>query len=458
MPLHTGKGKTVQIALGRTVDYVENPEKTKDGELISSYECDPLIAEQEFFFSKSQYTALTGRTQGDKDVIAYHLRQSFKPDEIDPQTANKIGYELAMSLTKGKHAFIVCTHVDRKHIHSHIVFNSTALDCTRKFRNFWGSSYAIRKISDKLCLENGLSIIEHPKQAKGHYGKWLGDSKPLNHSDKLRQVIDDALAQKPKTFDEFLQLMQSSGYEAKQGAHVAFKGAEQKKFIRLRSLGAGYSEEGIGAVISGKATHTSIPKQQKKAVNLLVDIQAKLQKGKGAGYEQWAKIFNLKQMASTMNYLREHNLMDLGELDKKAVEVTATFDQLNTQIKSAEKRMKEVNQLKTHIINYMKTKDVYGQYHKSGYSSKYYEQHRGDITLHKAARAHFDSLGLKKLPTVKSLQTEYTDLFAQNKKTYNAYHIAKKEMQELLTAKANVEQILNRTQPRKSQEKTQEVR
>lgn len=150
IPLHTGKGRSVATALGKTTDYVENPEKTDGGEWISSYECDPMMADEEFLLSKRQYAQLTGRDQGERDVIAYHLRQSFKPGEIDPATANKIGYDLAMSLTKGKHAFLVCTHVDRSHVHSHIVFNSTALDYTKKFRNFWGSSFAIRKISDRL--------------------------------------------------------------------------------------------------------------------------------------------------------------------------------------------------------------------------------------------------------------------------------------------------------------------
>ena len=175
MPLHSGKGRTVTEALGRVTDYVENPEKTNGGDLVTAYQCNPSIADQEFLFSKRQYAVITGRERKDNDVIAYHLRQSFKSGEITPELANKIGYELAMLLTKGKHAFIICTHVDKHHIHSHIVFNSTALDCTRKFRNFWGSSFAVRKISDMLCLENGLSVIAEPKPSRGSYGTCLGE-------------------------------------------------------------------------------------------------------------------------------------------------------------------------------------------------------------------------------------------------------------------------------------------
>ncbi len=263
------------------MDYVENPNKTNEGEFISSYECDPLIAEQEFLFSKSQYSALTGRSQGSRDVIAYHLRQSFRPDEVTPEIANQIGYDCAMSLTKGKHAFLVCTHVDKDHVHSHIIFNSTTLDCTRKFKNFWGSTFAVRKISDRICLENGLSIIEEPKKSKGHYGKWLGDNKPLNHSDKLRLAIDEVLAGKSVDYSHFLLQMQGQGYEYKQGKYLAFKGKSQKKFIRVKSLGDGYSEEEIQNAIKGKYTRRIAAKQSQKNVNLLVDIQAKLQQGKG---------------------------------------------------------------------------------------------------------------------------------------------------------------------------------
>ena len=243
---------------------------------LSSYECDPKTVQGEFMLSKRQYDNITGR-QHASNVIAYQIRQSFKPGEITPELANKIGYELGLRFTKGNHAFIIATHIDKSHIHNHIIFNSTSLDCIKKFRDFLGSGRAVGKISDRLCLENGLSIIENPKRSKGHYGKWLGDNKPLSHSDKLRQTIDEMLAQKPKTFDEFLQLTQGASYEIKSGKHYAFKGAEQKKFIRLRSLGNGYSEDEIKAVIEGKAPQREVnkpsAKQPKKQSNQRADSE-----------------------------------------------------------------------------------------------------------------------------------------------------------------------------------------
>lgn len=458
--MHQNKGKSIADCLGDRTDYAKNPEKTNEGELVSSYECDPKTVQGEFMLSKRQYDDITGRQQA-SNVIAYQIRQSFKPGEITPELANKIGYELGMRFTKGKHAFIVATHTDKSHIHNHIIFNSTSLDCTKKFRDFKRSGKALAKISDLICLENRLSIIENPKRSNGHYGKWLGDKKPLSHSDKLRQTIDTTLTQQPKTFDKFLQLMQGAGYEIKHGKHCSFKGADQKKFIRLRSLGDGYSESEIKAIIKGKAVQkitTKKPKQQAKSVNLLVDIQEKLHQGKGKGYEQWAKIFNLKQMAQTVSFLQEHNLLAYADLEEKAKKSTTTFDELNTQIKATEKRMSEVQTLKKHIINYAKTREVYTAYRKAGYSQKFYEEYHTELVLHKAAKATFDELGTKKLPTVKVLQAEYAELLAKKNKAYTQYRIAKKEMQDILTAKANIDRLLGLEQEQKSKEKSQEQR
>ena len=456
IPLHVGKGKTIASALGRSVDYVENPSKTNDGELISSYECDPLIAEQQFLFTKSQYASLTGRKQGDRDVIAYHLRQSFKPDEIDPQTANKIGYDLAMSLTKGKHAFLVCTHVDKKHIHSHIIFNSTTLDCKKKFRNFWNSSFAIRKISDLLCLENSLSVIENPNKSKGHYGKWMGDDKPLNQREQLKKDIDDILAEKPSSFSDFLSKMRDKGYAVKYGKHLGFVGKGKEKCIRLRSLKEGYLEADIRAVIEGKAEHKPTklrqPKIDKK-MNLVIDLERALVE-KGKGYEQWAKTYNLKQMAKTMLYLRENNLVNYEDLKAKSDAVSNEFHTLSKDIKATEKRLNEVVQLQKYIYQFARTKPTYDRYKKSGYSAKFKEENITEILLHQASKKYFKELGLEKLPKMADLKLEREALSLKKKTLYSNYHNMKKEMQELAIAKQNIEQVLELDKPKKEKQKS----
>ena len=216
---HAGEGETIAEAIRDCLDYGKDPEKTESGKYISAYECDPATVADEFLLAKASYAAMTGREQKkENNVLCYQIRQSFYPGEITPKEANRIGYELAMRWTKGRHAFIVTTHTDKQHIHCHIYYNSTTLDCTRKFRNFWGSSFALRRLSDRLCLENGLSIVENPKpRSKGkyrNYGEWQKDRKgPLSYQDRLRLAIDTALAERPADLDEFLNLMKRAGYE-----------------------------------------------------------------------------------------------------------------------------------------------------------------------------------------------------------------------------------------------------
>ena len=456
MPLHTGKGRTVAEALDRTTDYVKNPEKTDGGELVTAYQCNPAIADQEFLFSKRQYAAITGRNQKEHDVIAYHLRQSFKPGEITPELANKIGYELAMSLTKGKHAFIVCTHVDKEHIHSHIVFNSTALDCTRKFNNFWGSSFAVRKISDILCLENGLSVITNPKPSRGSYGTWLGE-KPPTVREQLERMIDAALTN-CKDFDSFLAALKVAGVEVKRGKHLAFKIPGGKKFVRCSSLGGDYTEAAILERISGKRVVT--PKGEQTAPNLLIDIQAKLQQAHFPGFERWASVFNLKEMAKTLNFLQEHGLMAYADLESACDAAAKKYHDLADRTKANSARMEEISALQKQIGTYGKTREIYAQYRKltGRKRENFYEQHSSEITACQAAKRYFDSLGLKKLPSMQSLKQEYAMLQAENKQRYPEYKQAKAKMIELLTAKNNVERILGVTGKEKNRDRQQEAR
>lgn len=462
MPLHTGKGRDVDTAISDIIDYAENPEKTDYGRLITGYECDSRTADAEFLFSKRQYTALTGRTRGADDVIAYHLRQSFVPGEITPEKANHIGCEFAKRFTNGNHAFIVCTHIDKHHIHNHIIWNSTSLDCTRKFRNFWGSTRAMRRLNDTLCIENGLSIVENPQRHGKSYNKWLGDQAKPSNREFLRVAIDAALAQKPADFDAFLKLLRNAGYEVKTGKVPALRGKNQKRFIRLDTLGSGYSKAELQAVLSGEKAHTPRKKiirpTPEKQVNLLVDIQAKLRAGKGVGYERWAKVFNLKQMAQTVNYLIEHSLLEYDALTAKTVLATARYNELSIQIKAAEKRLAEIAVLKTQIINYAKTRDTYVAYRKAGYSKKFLAEHEGDILLHKAAKKSFDKLSVKKLPTVKSLQAEYAALLAEKKAAYADYRKTRDEMKELLTVKANIDRLLGTNECKAKKEKVLEQR
>ena len=446
IPMHVIKGQTVIHTVNERLAYAIDPSKTQNKALVSSFGCDSATAAAEMILCKREYETVVGRGEEKRsDILLYQIRQSFKPGEVTPEQAQKIGCDLAMSFTKGKYQFVVSTHVDHAHIHNHIIYNSTAIDHSGKFRNFKGSSFAIRKISDRLCLEHGLSIIETPQRGHKHYGKWLGNHKPLTWQDKLREAIDITLAKKPSDFSDFLKSIEKAGFEIKQGKYLALRAQGQQKFTRLRSLGDGYSEEEIRAVITGVKIHAPKTKsyfgKKTQHVNLLVDIQAKLLAGKSAGYERWAKVFNLKQMAQTLNYLTENNLLDYDMLAKNAEAATSRYNDLSKQIKVEEKRLTEIAVLKTHIINYSKTREVYVDYRKCGYNNHYYNEHARDIMIHKKAKEAFDVLPDKKIPTIKTLQIEYAELLAKKRVTYMEYIAARKKMREVLNVKANVDRL-----------------
>lgn len=440
--MHINKGKTVAQCLADRTDYAKNPDKTDNGQLVSSYECNPDTVDAEFALSKREYFQITGRTQ-ENDIIAYQVRQSFKPGEITPEEANAVGYEFAKQFTKGNHAFIVCTHIDKKHIHNHIIWNSTTLDCTRKFRDFWGMAKVVRILSDIICFKHGLSIIDKPKKHGKSYNSWLGEKEHISNRDYLKEAIDKALAQKPKTYDEFFALLRQDGYIVVPGKHVTFSHSRQKKNIRVRSLGEGYSERDIQSCILGNKVHSpKTKKKQYEKTNLLYDIEKMINSGKGAAYENWAKKFSAKQIAKSIMFLKEHNFANYDEFAKDVKEKQEKYAELSEKIKVSEKRLSEIAVLKKHIINYSKTKDIYVEYRKSGYSKKYLAEHEADILIHKAAKKAFDELKLDKLPSVKSLNSEYAKLLSAKKEDYAEYIKLQKEVREMLLHKQNYEYIL----------------
>ena len=431
---HANEGETIAEAIRDCLDYGKNPEKTENGKYVSSYECDPATVAAEFLLAKASYKAITGREQKkEDDILCYQIRQSFLPGEITPKEANRIGYELAMRWTKGRHAFIVTTHTDKKHIHCHIYYNSTTLDCTRKFRNFWGSSFALRRLSDRLCLENGLSIVENPKpRSKGdykNYGEWLQNrERPLNFQDKLRLAIDTALAKRPGDLAAFLSLMEQAGYEIKKvrGGGLSFRlaGQGQERFTRLKTLGADYTEEAIRERIEGRRTRAAKAPKRETGVSLLIDIENSIKAAQSKGYEQWAKIHNLKQAAKTMNFLTEHKIEQYADLVSRIEEMAAESGQAADALKDAEKRLADMAVLIKNVSTYQKTKPVYDAYRKARNREKYRAGQEQAIILHEAAARSLKAAGIAKLPNLAALQSEYEDLQAQKEASARALKAA----------------------------------
>ena len=426
-------------------DYAMNGEKTDERKYISSYQCNPELVDLEFAQAKKEYLHKTWR-QPKGDVIAYQIRQSFKPGEITSEEANEVGYETGMRFTKGKHAFIVATHVDRAHIHNHIIFNSTNLECDRKFRDFWFSGIALQRLSDIICLEHGLSVITKVKPSERQRRTKYPER--VSMRDVIREDILKCLDQKPADFEEFLKLLQAEGYEIKRGKHTAVCGKEQKRFIRFRSLGEDFTEENLKKVIAGekepperneKVSERKEAKPAKRKFDLVVDIQEKMVQGKNGGYVQWAKKYNVKQFAESILFLQQHDIHDKDTLDALVDGSSAKYHELMKTIKDAEEKMAANKVIKTHIINYAKTRETYIAYRKSGYSKRFFEAHRDEITLHKAAKEAFSKLPDGKIPKVKDLNEEFVRLLSGKKAAYSEYKKIKKEMRDYQIAKQNVE-------------------
>lgn len=412
--IHAGKGKTAHQSLKERLDYIMNPEKTDGGLLISSHACFPETAADEFMLYRQEYLNTTGRKHKD-EVLSYHVRQAFKPGEITPEKANEIGRALAERLTDKQHAFVVATHTDKQHIHNHIIFCATSLDVQQKHRDVKRSAKDLMQISDALCEENGLSVIRNPQDKAVPYDKWEGNSKKNSHRDDLRIMIDAALRHRPDGFDALMQMLEDAGCCIKRGAQISLKPPDGQRYIRLKSLGPEYDEDTLRQTLAGD--HVHIPKTpradySKSQVKRLIDIEDKLRNGMGKGYQVWAERNNIDAISQTVIFLKEHHIGSLEELEKQIDDLQSAHDEKKASIQQAQNRMKEINRQRQAIRDYRRTKAIYAQFRESGWSTKFYQEHRTEIEAHKIAQAVYD-LHDGKLPTLKELTAEYDALKGQ---------------------------------------------
>ena len=440
------RNRTRQQSMADRHDYDQKAEKTQNGELVSSFMCSPETAAEEFEISKQLYHQITGRKQSpEHDIIMYRIIQSFKPGEISPEDANRLGYELAMKFTRGQHQFVVSTHVDKAHIHTHIEFNSTNLNCDAKFQNVKNSAFILRRLNDELCRAHGISVIENPKPSAKKQKEIAAVKYGTSHKEQLRQTIDRVLPD-CQGYDDFLAKMRAEGYEIREGKKLSFRAPGWGRFTRSDKLGADYTKEALRERSTNRggrssAARKAVPHAGRK-VNMLIDIQAKMAAGKGAGYERWAKIFNLKEAAKTLNFLIENDLTDYDELTARAEQAGDRFDEVSRHIKQLECRMAEVAQLKTHIINYSKTREVYAAYKKSRHKKEFLAEHGAEIAQHEAAKKAFDALDGKPIPKVAQLSKQYAALLAEKQEQYAEYKALRQDMIAYRTAKQNVDKIL----------------
>ena len=456
-PYKVAAGKGAVQTMEERFDYGLNPKKLG---ALSSYLCDPATAPAEFLLVKSQYQAETGRAV-ERGALFFQIRQAFPPGEVTAEEANQIGYETVMRWTKGKYQFFVCTHTDKGHIHNHIYFNSTAFDRSRKFHNFIGSSFALRRLSDRVCIEHDLSVIQNPKQhSKGrylHYGQWIGE-KPPSAKQRVRLAIVESLQKQPADFPAFLRLMEESGFLVKhgRGGVISFLAPGQDKPTRLRAstLGDGFDPEDIRAVIAGERPIPELPQEtpaSARRVNLIIDIQERMAQGKGPAYERWAKVYNLKQMAAALQYLREKDLMDYDALAASTEKAVERFHALSEELRQTEAELEKTSGLMAATVDYAKTRPVFDGYKAARYSKKYLSEHEAELAAYRAARVTMNELlDGAKLPKMADMKKSRQELAGKKKALYAEYRKAQADMRQTVAVKANIDHLLGVTDGREN--------
>ena len=431
------KIKPIKSMLSKALEYIQNPDKTDGKMLVSSFGCSYETADIEFGFTISQ--ALDKGSN-----LAHHLIQSFEPGEVDYEKAHEIGRQLADAVTKGQHEYVLTTHIDKGHIHNHIIFCAVNFVDHHKYNSNKRSYYGIRNISDKLCRENGLSVVVPGKGSKGKsYAEYQADKTGTSWKGKLKIAVD-ALVPQVSDFEELLSRLQAAGYEIKRGRYISCRALGQERFTRLKTLGADYTEEAITERIKGKHTRTAkAPKQQRSGINLFIDIQNSIKAQESRGYEQWAKIHNLKQAAKTLNFLTEHKIEQYADLTAKIAEITAASEQTADNLKDVEKRLADMAVLIKNVTTYQKTKPVNESYHQARNKDRYRSEHESDIILHEAAAKALRAAGVSgKLPNIATLQAEYEKLRQQKEALYAEYGKIKKQIKEYDVIKQNIDSIL----------------
>ena len=429
------KIKPVKSTLSKALDYIENPDKTDGKMLISSFGCSYETADIEFGYTLSQ-----ALDKGNN--LAFHLIQSFAPGEVDYEKAHEIGKQLADAVTKGQHEYVVTTHIDKGHIHNHVIFCAVNFVDHHKYNSNKRSYYGIRNMSDKLCRENGLSVVVPGKGSKGKsYAEYQAEKTGTSWKGKLKIAVD-ALIPQVSSFEELLQRLQVAGYEIKPGKYVSCRAPGQERFTRLKTLGADYTEEAIRERIAGRRAKAAKAPREQRDVSLLIDIENSIKAAQSKGYEQWAKIHNLKQAAKTMNFLTEHKIEQYADLVSRIEEMSAESGQAADALKNAEKRLADMAVLIKNVSTYQKTKPVYDAYRKARNREKYRAGQEQAIILHEAAARSLKAAGIAKLPNLAALQSEYEALQAQKEALYADYGKLKKKVREYDIIKQNIDSIL----------------
>ena len=433
------KIKAIRGTLSKAIAYILNPEKTDEKLLVSSYGCASETAAREF-----EWTRKIAEQKGMNPVriIARHVIQSFEIGEVTPELAHEIGKQFADEILGGKYEYVLTTHIDKDHVHNHLIFNAVDFVDYHAYKSYKRIYYDMREVSDRLCKENGLSVIP-PSQNKGMgYKEYTEAKRGTSWKQKLKQTID-RLVITAKDYDDFLRLMQEAGYEIKTGKYISFRAEGQERFTRSKTIGENYTEERIKERIAGRTPRKSQRQTTPKGISLIGDIQERIRLIDSKGYEYKAKLTILKEAARTLNYLTENNLLQYADLERKVEDVHSSYDRTGKELKGVEARLREVQPLIKNISNYQRLKPVYDAFQKAKDKPGFKAKHEAELVIFEAARSTLLAMqGDEKLPSLKTLQAEQAQLFEEQERLYAERNRLKKEVKQIETIKSNVDTFL----------------
>ena len=433
------KIKAIRGTLSKAIAYILNPEKTDEKLLVSSYGCASETAAREF-----EWTRKIAEQKGMNPVriIARHVIQSFEIGEVTPELAHEIGKQFADEILGGKYEYVLTTHIDKDHVHNHLIFNAVDFVDYHAYKSYKRIYYDMREVSDRLCKENGLSVIP-PSQNKGmSYKEYTEAKRGTSWKQKLKQTID-RLVITAKDYDDFLRLMQEAGYEIKPGKYISFRAEGQERFTRSKTIGENYTEERIKERIAGRTPRRSQRQTVPKGISLIGDIQERIRLIDSKGYEYKAKLTILKEAARTLNYLTENNLLQYADLEKKVEDVHSSYDRTGKELKGVEARLREVQPLIKNISNYQRLKPVYDAFQKAKDKPGFKAKHEAELVIFEAARSTLLAMqGDEKLPSLKTLKAEQAQLFEEQERLYAERNRLKKEAKQIETIKSNVDTFL----------------
>ena len=425
--------------MSKAIAYILNPEKTDEKLLVSSYGCASETAAREF-----EWTRKIAEQKGMNPVriIARHVIQSFEIGEVTPELAHEIGKQFADEILGGKYEYVLTTHIDKDHVHNHLIFNAVDFVNYHAYKSYKRIYYDMREVSDRLCKENGLSVIP-PSQNKGMgYKEYTEAKRGTSWKQKLKQTID-RLVITAKDYDDFLRLMQEAGYEIKTGKYISFRAEAQERFTRSKTIGENYTEERIKERIAGRTPRRNRRQTVPKGISLIGDIQERIRLIDSKGYEYKAKLTILKEAARTLNYLTENNLLQYADLEKKVEDVHSSYDRTGKELKGVEARLREVQPLIKNISNYQRLKPVYDAFQKAKDKPSFKAKHEAELVIFEAARSTLLAMqGDEKLPSLKTLQAEQQRLLEEQQRLYDERAKLKKEVKQIETIKSNVDTFL----------------